>query len=74
MIRPHNVYMMQQQQQQQQQHMMTRNMYPRQQGPMGGMDTMQHGNTEWRHLLMQQQSNNFNPQMRPNMQQGSFIQ
>ncbi|XP_063912380.1 neurogenic protein mastermind-like [Zophobas morio] len=67
MIRPHNMYIMQQQQQQQ--HMMNRNIYPRQQGPVSGMEAMQHGSTEWRHLLMQQQNSNFSPQMRPNMQQ-----
>lgn len=59
------MYMMQQQQQQQ----ITRTMYPRQQAPMGSIETMQHGSTEWRHMMMsQQQSTNFN-NMRPNFQQ-----
>lgn len=70
MIRPHNMYLMQQQQ-----HMNMRNVYPRQQATMSGMDTMpQHGTPEWRHLLMQQQQQNagFNSQLRPNYQhQGS---
>lgn len=65
MMRPHNMYMMQQQH-------IPRGMYPRQQAPMQAAtpDTMpQHGSAEWRHLLMtQQQSANFNPQMRPGFQ------
>lgn len=65
MMRPHNMYMMQQQH-------IPRGMYPRQQAPMQAAtpDSMpQHGSAEWRHLLMtQQQSANFNPQMRPGFQ------
>ncbi|KAI4457396.1 maml-1 domain [Holotrichia oblita] len=63
MMRPHNMYMMQQQ------HMTARGVYPRQQTTMSSMDNMppQGGNNEWRHMLMtQQQSANFNQQMRPN--------
>lgn len=68
MIRPHSMYLMQQQPQQQ--HMNTRSMYTRQQTPIGNLDSMgQHGNPEWRHLLMTQQQNaNFNSQLRPNFQ------
>lgn len=69
MMRPHNMYMMQQQ------HIPTRGMYPRQQTPMGGLESMpQHGSAEWRHLVMTQQQNaNFTSQMRPNFQhQGKF--
>ncbi|KAI4457424.1 maml-1 domain [Holotrichia oblita] len=67
MMRPHNMYMMQQQ------HMTARGVYPRQQTTMSSMDNMppQGGNNEWRHMLMtQQQSANFNQQMRPNFPQG----
>lgn len=65
--------------QQQQQHINMRNVYPRQQAGMAGMETMpQHGTPEWRQLLMQQQQQQqqqnagFNSQLRPNFQhQGS---
>ncbi|XP_031333196.1 neurogenic protein mastermind-like [Photinus pyralis] len=66
MMRSHNMYVMQQQ------HMSARTMYPRQQSPIGGPDSMpQHGSAEWRHLIMSQQQNaNFNSQIRPNFHQG----
>lgn len=70
MMRPHNMYMMQQQQQ----HMNARGVYPRQQATMNSIDNIptQGGNTEWRHMLMtQQQTANFNQQIRPSFQQGS---
>ncbi|KAF5294671.1 hypothetical protein FQA39_LY02803 [Lamprigera yunnana] len=64
MMRSHNMYVMQQQ------HLSARSMYPRQQSPIAGPETMpQHGSAEWRHLIMSQQQNaNFSPQMRPNFQ------
>lgn len=58
-----------------QQHM-ARGMYPRQQTAMSGGvgDTMPQQTAEWRHLVMnQQQTANFNPQMRPNFQQGYSV-
>ncbi|KAJ8971580.1 hypothetical protein NQ314_000638 [Rhamnusium bicolor] len=66
-----NMYMIQQQQQHPQQQIPQRAaIYTRQQGPMGGMESVQHNSAEWRHLLMtQQQNSSFNP-MRPNFQQG----
>ncbi|KAK5649778.1 hypothetical protein RI129_000807 [Pyrocoelia pectoralis] len=67
MMRSHNMYVMQQQ------HMSARTMYPRQQSPIVGPESIpQHGSAEWRHLIMSQQQNaNFNSQMRPNFHQGS---
>lgn len=67
-MRPHNMYMMSQQH-------MTRGMYPRQQNAMTGTvaESIPQHNTEWRHLVMSQQQNaNFNPQIRPNFQQGNI--
>ncbi|KAK4883013.1 hypothetical protein RN001_006332 [Aquatica leii] len=64
MMRSHNMYVMQQQ------HLSARTMYPRQQSPISGPESIpQHGSAEWRHLIMTQQQNaNFNPQIRPNFQ------
>lgn len=63
----------QQQQQQQQQHLVSRNVYPRQQNPMASLDNMQQ-KPEWRHLLLQQQqSQSFNNQIRPTFQHGEQI-
>ncbi|XP_057656985.1 neurogenic protein mastermind-like isoform X1 [Diorhabda carinulata] len=66
-----NMYMMQQQQQQipPQQIPQRGAIYTRQQGPLAGMESMQH-NTEWRHLLMSQQQNSSYTSMRPQFQQG----
>ncbi|XP_050515733.1 neurogenic protein mastermind-like [Diabrotica virgifera virgifera] len=66
-----NMYMMQQPQQQVPPQQMPQRaaLYARQQGPIAGMESMQH-NTEWRHLLMSQQQNSSFTSMRPQFQQG----